>query len=344
MRNPNGYGSVFKLSGIRRKPFAVRITRGWTDEGKRIYKYLSYHTTRKEAIQALATYNVNPYNVDEKDITFGELYEKWSDRHFKNIGANTIKSYKTAFNYCKPILNLKMKEIKTVHLQNFIDGLGKNHGTLTLLKNLITQVFKYAMELDIIQKDYSKFTNIGKHKVIKEKTIFTDAEIDLLWTNLQNFKYTDTIIIMIYTGMRIGELLALQKQDIDLTEQTITVRNSKTAAGRNRVIPIHPRIKELVQNRYKHSNIDNVISSATNKAPLDYSNYLKYFFAPIMQSLNMKHTPHDCRHTFATRLNDAGGNATSIKKMIGHESYALTEKIYTHKKIDELRKALELVN
>ena len=43
MRNPNGYGSVFKLSGNRRKPFAVRITKGWTDEGKRIYKYLSYH-------------------------------------------------------------------------------------------------------------------------------------------------------------------------------------------------------------------------------------------------------------------------------------------------------------
>ena len=48
--------------------------------------------------------------------------------------------------------------------------------------------------------------------------------------------------------------------------------------------------------------------------------------------------------TFATRLNDAGGNATAIKKMIGHESFALTEKVYTHKKVDELRKAIELVN
>ena len=68
MRNPNGYGSDFNLSGNRRKPFAVRITQGYTDEGKRIYKYLSYHITRKEAMQALAAYNTNPYNIDWKSL------------------------------------------------------------------------------------------------------------------------------------------------------------------------------------------------------------------------------------------------------------------------------------
>ena len=344
MRNPNNYGSVFKLSGNRRKPWAVRVTTGWSKDYKQQYKYLGYYTTRKDAMQALAEYNANPYNIDESEITFGELHERWKNKHFKDLSANTIKSYNTAFNYCEPILNLKMKEIKTVHLQNFIDDLKKNHGTLMILKNVINQVFEYAMELDIIQKDYSEFISVGKRKVIKEKSVFTDAEIDLLWDNLQNFKYADTILIMIYTGMRIGELLSLMKQDVDLIDQTITVKESKTAAGRNRVIPIHPRIKELLQIRYEYSNIDNIISSATNKSHLEYSNYLRYFFAPVMKSHKMNHTPHDCRHTFATRLNDAGGNATAIKKMIGHESFTLTEKVYTHKKIDELRKALELVN
>ena len=85
MRNPNGYGSIFKLSGNRRKPFAVRITKGYTDEGKQIYKYLSYHNTRRESMQALAAYNTTPYNVDENNVTFGELYEKWKERHFKDL-------------------------------------------------------------------------------------------------------------------------------------------------------------------------------------------------------------------------------------------------------------------
>ena len=183
MRNPNGYGSVFKLSGNRRNPFAVRITKGWTDDGKRIYKYLSYHATRKEAMQALASYNANPYNVDESDITFGELYERWKDRHFKNISKNTIKGYETSYGYCKPIFDMKIKDIRIVHLQNLIDGLNKNYGSLKVMKTLLNQLFKYAMELDIIQKDYSKFLKIGKHKVIKQKSIFTDDEISILWRN-----------------------------------------------------------------------------------------------------------------------------------------------------------------
>ena len=54
------------------------------------------------------------------------------------------------------------------------------------------------------KKDYSKYIKIGKHVVIKQRTIFTDHEIDLLWANLQNLKYVDPILIMIYTGMRIS--------------------------------------------------------------------------------------------------------------------------------------------
>lgn len=109
-------------------------------------------------------------------------------------------------------------------------------------------------------------------------------------------------------------------------------------------MPIHPRLKDLIQSRYEYSCIDNLVSSTTYKKPLIYVNYLNRLFTPIMETLNMDHTPHDCRHTFATRLNDAGGNSTAIKKMIDYESFALTKKVYTHKKVDELRKALELVN
>ena len=344
MRNPNGYGSVFKLSGNRRKPFAVRITKGWTDEGKRIYKYLSYHITRKEAMQALASYNANPYNVDESNITFGELYEKWSTRHYKNLSKNTIKGYETCSKYCKPIFDMKIKDIKIVHLQNLIDGLNKNHGTLKMMKNILKQIFGYAIELDIIQKDYSRFLKIGKHVTIKQKSIFNDKEIAVLWKNLDKYQYIDTILIMIYTGMRVGEMLNLRKEDINLIEQTIIVRTSKTEAGTNRIIPIHPRIKELIQNRYKNSNSDHLITGLQNRNSISYVYYDIRLFNPIMDELNIKHTPHDCRHTFATRLNDAGGNATAIKKMIGHESFALTEKVYTHKKVSELRKAIELVN
>ena len=94
MRNPNGYGSVFKLSGNRRKPFAVRITKEWTDEGKRIYKYLSYHITRKEAMQALASYNAGLGNILKAQKLSGNQ-RKWNDikKYLSNItGRNSLET------------------------------------------------------------------------------------------------------------------------------------------------------------------------------------------------------------------------------------------------------------
>ena len=110
---------------------------------------------------------------------------------------------------------MKTKDIKIMHLQNLIDSLNKKYGTLKLIKAMLNQLFKYAMELDIIQKDYSKYLKIGKSVIIKQKSIFTDDEINLLWSNLENFKYVDTILIMIYTGVRISELLNLKKEERD---------------------------------------------------------------------------------------------------------------------------------
>ena len=75
MKNPNGYGSVIKLSGKRRRPFAARITTGYDDNGKQIYKYLGYYETRKEAMRELSLYSANPYDIDLKSLTMQNIYE-----------------------------------------------------------------------------------------------------------------------------------------------------------------------------------------------------------------------------------------------------------------------------
>ena len=75
MRLPNGYGSIYKLSGKRRRPYAVIVTANWTDEGKPIRKYLGYYEKRQEALTALAEFNDNPYNLDNSNITLKELWK-----------------------------------------------------------------------------------------------------------------------------------------------------------------------------------------------------------------------------------------------------------------------------
>ena len=75
MKNPNGYGTVAKLSGNRRNPFVVRKTKGWDDRGFPIYETIGYYPTREAGMLALADYNRNPFDIQASKITLKELYE-----------------------------------------------------------------------------------------------------------------------------------------------------------------------------------------------------------------------------------------------------------------------------
>lgn len=107
MKNPNGYGCVFKLSGNRRKPFGVRVTIGWDENRKQLYRYLGYYETRAEAMIALAEFNKNPYSMDAATITFAEVFEKWSAHKFTQIAESSATSYRNAYNYCESLYNMR---------------------------------------------------------------------------------------------------------------------------------------------------------------------------------------------------------------------------------------------
>lgn len=235
---------------------------------------------------------------------------------------------------------MKIKDIKARHLQEAIDSCSKGQATKKKIKFLFGQMFAYAMQNDIITKDYSEFVDIGKASEESKREPFSNKEIELLWKHIDDIEFIDTILIMIYSGFRIGELLELETKNIDLVNMTMT-GGLKTEAGKNRLVPIHPKIFPLIEKRYNKDNQYLIINFKGKK--MKYDNYYKEKFIPIMEQLNMEHRPHDCRHTFATLLSNANANATAIKKMIGHESYATTEKIYTHKDIEELRKNVELI-
>ena len=104
MKLANGMGSVYKLSGRRRKPWVARKTKGWdidekTGKTKQLYMTIGYFPTRQEALTALINYNENPYDLDIHNMTFADVYEKWSEKHFESVSASAIRMYKSAFNY-----------------------------------------------------------------------------------------------------------------------------------------------------------------------------------------------------------------------------------------------------
>lgn len=341
MKKANGNGSVSKLSGIRRKPYIARVTLGWDEStGRQIRKTIGTYVTQKEAQKALIDYLDNPYDLDLSNILFKDVYEKWSKLKYPKVSHSAILGYQSAYNNVEKLHNMKIKDIKARHLQEAIDSCSKGQATKKKIKFLFGQMFAYAMQNDIITKNYSEFVDIGKASEESKREPFSNKEIELLWKHIDDIEFIDTILIMIYSGFRIGELLELETKNIDLVNMTMT-GGLKTEAGKNRLVPIHPKIFPLIEKRYNKDNQYLIINFKGKK--MKYDNYYKEKFIPIMEQLNMKHRPHDCRHTFATLLSNANANATAIKKMIGHESYTTTEKIYTHKDIEELRKNVELI-
>ena len=90
MKLPNGFGTVYKLSGNRRNPYVAKKTKGWeidpkTGKSKQLYTVVGYYPTRKEALTALAEYNKDPFDLHLATITFEEVYERWSEIHFEKI-------------------------------------------------------------------------------------------------------------------------------------------------------------------------------------------------------------------------------------------------------------------
>ncbi len=333
MRLPNGYGSVVKLSGNRRKPYAVRKTIGWNAKGHPIYKAIGYTETREKGLTMLAEYNKDPWNIDQQNITLIALFELYKDKRFDKLGKSTKIALKSAMKHCKKYYNSKYKELKAFQMQDCIDECGCAYATQNNIKNLFSHLDKFALELDIISKSYSQLTKTDNVIITHQKKPFTDEEIKVLWKNT-HIDYVDTILILIYSGFRISELLELKIENIDLDLGTFK-GGLKTEAGKNRIVPIHSKIIPLVKNRYdEHSEL-----------LFDGMSYYKYhkIWTEIMEKLEMKHTPHECRHTFRSKLDTAGANKTSIDLMIGHKSKDIGERVYTHKTIEELRQNIELL-
>ena len=334
MKNPNGFGSVYKLSGNRKKKWIARKTISW-ENGKQKRKIIGYFETKNEALKALANFEY----IEDSKITFKQVYDLWSRKHFKNIGDKRVKSIKSNYKvHLSLIDNVRICDLKIKDLQELYDNLNVSSGTTSQVKSILNMIFDFAIRNEFIDKNPVNYLEVKKHKPVLERKIFTSDEIAILWENI-NFNLVDTILIMIYTGLRIEEILNLKNENINL-EERYCIAGSKTEAGINRLVPFNHKIIPLITKRFKEKNIYFV--TYKNKKML-YPTFRRAFIK-LMENLNFKHTIHDCRHTFATLMSNAEANPASIAKIIGHKDYKITEKIYTHKDKNELIKAVDMIN
>ena len=301
MRKPNGYGSIKKLSGKRRRPYVFLISA----EGKQ--KPIAYFCTQVEAEIYAAEYNKKHTNklLYGHQITFSELYYRWLPFHIDKYqpARTTVNSYKVAFQHCLSLYEMPLKSIKYYHLQQIIDDTkrkGLSYSSCKKIRSLISLMFKYGIMMEYCNKNYANLLNLGKNKAIRPHKPFTRQKINKLWSNL-NIEGVDTVLILIYTGMRIGELLELSKDNVYLRQKYIKITKSKTKSGL-RAIPIHEKIFPLITKRMNMPG--KYLICQYDEKPYNYSKY-RTLWNKIMQQINAKHSTHDCRHTCATLMDNA---------------------------------------
>jgi integrase len=336
MKHPNGYGTVAKLSGNRRNPFVVRKTRGFNEKGHPIYIVVGYFPTREAGLIALAQFNNEPWDVDREKTTLEGLYQLWDEKKAPKLGKSNRQSLKSAYKHCSGLCGMKYRDIKDYHMQDVIDGCGKSYATQGAIKNLFGHLDRFALELDLINRCYSELIT---SEPIPETTKrpFTDDEIKTLW-KISGEEWVDSVLTFLYTGFRISELLDLRTTNVDLDAGTIK-GGTKTRAGKDRLVPIHSLIESFVRKRVKEGG---EYLFTYNGKKISTTQYYTFWNA-IMERGKMTHTVHETRHTFRSRLDSAGANKVCIDMIMGHKSKDVGERVYTHKTVQELKSAIELI-
>lgn len=366
-RLPNGFGQISEIKNRNlRNRFRAMVTVGKTENGKPICKLLqpkSYFSTYNEAYAALVEYNRNPYNLSN-DITIEELYNRWSEAYFNTITVGTARTIKSAWKYCHPLYKMKVLDVRVRHMKQClneayitVNGVDKKPTitTKSKMKSIFNLIFDYAIEYEIVDKNYARTfdypsnTSDEKYEVNNHHIIFEDDEMKILWDNLYRQPFVDMLLIQCYSGWRPNELISIKIENIDINEW-IFVGGGKTKAGKNRIVPIHPKIQPLVQKLY-----DEAISVGskylfnredyyfTHKA-LDYGRYALRFQRIIKQlGLNPNHRPHDGRMHFITMAKKYNLDEYAIKHIVGHAITDITEKIYTKREISWLRSEIEKI-
>lgn len=320
--------------------------------------------------------------IEKSKDTFSSILKKYVDQKYKD-GITSGRSYLRELNTIKQIekncdfYNLQIQKITIEDIENCKENLRKySNGVIAKIWVLISKVFKIAYSRHKIpfniMEDENLLRPISKKQDKKIEALTLEEEqklINILNNEEYNHKYRDIILLQLYTGMRIGEVLALKKDIIDLEKNTITIKrsltydengkliivehtktyNSKTGIDKGkRTIPMTIQVRQLIDKilNYKTTNIKGMLF-------YDYKNnsYIKHSeINSYLKRINEKYNicdnihTHRLRHTFITRCVEKGMNINTIQAIVGHvEGSSITSEVYTTITVDFIEEELKKI-
>lgn len=291
-RRPKGSGTVYlKKDHLRANPWVAKTGRG---------EILGSYASSTEATLALDDYNARHTSAARLRYTFADVYAKWKDVHFQDVGPKGQYSYEQAYAKAASLYDREMRQLKTEDYQQVITTLAENglsRSSCEKQRQLFSQLCKWAMQNDIISINYAEGLRLPSASPKKERTL-TRAEIQRIQTVADDpapanrLRLTAQIaLVLVYTGMRIDELLSMRRDDVHL-DQGYLVGGEKTEAGRQRIIPILAPIRHILAG-WMLDSIGSVYLLPTSAGRKKDINAVEHSFRRLMElcGINTKDTP-----------------------------------------------------
>ena len=365
---PNGYGQIRYLGKNRRNPYGVYppATEEYDNGQKKPPKALCYVNDWMIGFAVLTAYKTGTYTkgmekelqtlpigsdrdlinriladynqskvseeTQETSPTFAEVYEKFFDWKYngkKKYSASAIYSSNAGFKNCSAIHDIPITQIKYDDVQAILDDSPLKHSSLELMHSCMKQVFKFALAQGVVELNPTELLKINIEDDDEHGVPFTDENLKVFWNDSGN-DVAQVLLILCYSGYRIGELSVI---GIDLSQKCFT-GGLKTRTSKERIVPIHSFIFPLVKRRIaKYGSIMNLGVNAFREQMYEY-----------LEAHGIeKHTPHDCRHTFSRLCEKFKVNENDRKRMLGHKIGDITNDVYGHRSLEDLREEIEKI-
>ena len=367
-KRENGGGTVRTVhgaNGVRYYAYApARYEIQEDGTTKCIRQPLGAFSRKTDARNAIMEFQHTPTASYRK--TLGEVHKEWYAQIYQDIGKSTRDGYEAAWkqlNYANPKLPSRpLRDITTGELRAVLDYWLEDHDVVTevngklkrktinplskssmqKIKCVLTQCYKYAVANHIYDRDMASYVKIPRDAPEGKPRAFTSEEIAIVQQNWHTVAGGDAILILMYTGFRVTEFCQLTPDSYDPIHNTLT-EGIKTDAGRDRVVPVHPTIRPIIEKLVAQGNHALYARSDGKPYTSDYFRTKVWHPARIALGLPDDLRPHSARHTFATMLSAAKARPEDIQKLMGHTDFSLTANVYINQDVDALRDAISLL-
>lgn len=269
--------------------------------------------------------------IDDKNKTVDVWADEWLKTYTNHFKDSTKNNHRKIINkhIKQNFKGIRLKDLKQYQVQNVLNSISSPSQPKRFLITL-NYILDAAVENDYIVKNVAKGLKAPKFKE-EEKQPLTNEQINIIKDT--DFVIQDICVFLIYSGLRISELINLVWSDVNLKTKKLKIHGDVKTPYSNRTVPIFEPalkiLKKLNKNRIKNidTDLDFVFMYDGEKCNPNILSKRRYEYNEMC---GFKFTFHQCRHTFITICYNAGVDAKQTQEWVGHASISTTMDIYTH--------------